>query len=220
MRYLFNKKNRLYLALLLSLLLHVLALYLPLSGPSKLAQTKQPRKTFDFTLDEKTMQQFANRRKLQAQKQKPAPTHERKQIVNNEITGKEERPTDTRFLGEKDQKFAKQSVAKDIGQFQKAGNGKTLTEAKAITKTEAKSQAKPPKESPTNKTPPPKLALGDLGIGNYAPPKLNQKEPPPAPKVEAGTKEGTGPEGIAKNNDFIEDVPPGDLTHLNTIQFK
>ena len=46
-----------------------------------------------------------------------------KQIVANEANGKNERPTDSRFLGEKDQTFERQTIARANGTFKEAGLG-------------------------------------------------------------------------------------------------
>lgn len=122
------------------------------------------------------------------------------QIVNNDIKKEREKsPDDTRFLGKKNQQFDRQTIAKNVDTFSKGGKGK---ENGGKVKNELKEN---------------KMALNDLGIkkvSDKAYGKFKQK-------TKLGSKQSDNHEiGIAANNDFIEDVPIGDTTHLNTIEFK
>lgn len=152
------------------------------------------------------------------------------QVVANEARGKEERPTNSRFLGEKDQTFERQTMAAVNGSFKEAGMGKkegskaSLDQAEPIAKKVAASKPKAPKKE---------LTLSDLGGFKMADVERMEKESQEAfdemakktaaeRKVAAqGIERGkAGVNGFAANNDFVEEVPLGDMTNLNTTEFK
>lgn len=152
-----------------------------------------------------------------------------KQIVANETSGKQERPQDSRFLGEKDQVFERQTVAAINGTFKEAGLGKkggsqTSLAQTQPTKTAAKTQAKKTKKE---------LTLSDLGGFKMADVEKLEKESEAAfdemaqklAKENIAGAEGVdrgklGKTGLAQNNDFVEEMPLGDMTNLNTTEFK
>ncbi|MBF0314956.1 MAG: TonB family protein [Oligoflexia bacterium] len=178
----------------------------------------------------------------------------RQQIVNNENTGANTPPINSRFLGEKNQSFEKQTTAHDIGIFKKAGIGeqvgrydqkiKQVEEKKVATaKNQPKAQNKLlPLKTPTD------LSLSDLSVAKnkeYLNEIKNQLFHKKTPKDDTLTaKNDTPPEeatkniededlkalgirkgdalaqGLSRNNDFLEDVPLGDVTNLNTKEFK
>lgn len=124
-----------------------------------------------------------------------------KQIVNTELKGIDVKPQKTRFLGEKNQVQDRQTIAKKIDTFKKAGQGKEDADEKIIKKAQKAAKT---------------VSLNDLGFGMKLPTQTEAK-------VEGvkGTKYGdAGEKGIAQNNDFIEDIPLGDFTKLNTKEFK
>lgn len=152
----------------------------------------------------------------------------RRQIVNTEATGKKIRPKNSRFLGERDQTFEKQTVAKSVGSFKKAGRGKESgskakhIKAKGDAKIKEKKLAKSGKDR--KKTIKKKgLNLSNLGItSKLAANKVkNQADLDKMSAKKLGTinGQGKGP-GLGINNDYVKDVPLGNMTNLNTVEFK
>jgi protein TonB len=154
------------------------------------------------------------------------------QIVANEQRGKNERPQNSRFLGEKDQNFERQTVAANNGAFKEAGLGKktgskaTLEQSEPVEKKVSSNKPKTPKKA---------LSMSELGSINMAAIEKSVKEAKAEESLDEMTKkmadekksgaEGVekgkaGVSGLAQNNDFIEDVPLGDMTNLNTTEFK
>ncbi|MFA6237104.1 MAG: cell envelope integrity protein TolA [Bacteriovorax sp.] len=158
------------------------------------------------------------------------------QIVANELNGKKERPVNSRFAGERDQTFDRQTMAAANGAFKKAGLG--AKESTSIQKTEsAELPAKLKKMAKINKTKataPKALSLSDLGtieiskieneekIQEAALEEMNRNLASESKKAAAqGIARGSSDEtGFSRNNDFVEEVPLGDMTNLNTTEFK
>ncbi|MBF0299042.1 MAG: TonB C-terminal domain-containing protein [Oligoflexia bacterium] len=252
---------------------------------SKLFPLKAPIKELATSKTEKEKQQ------------KPDP-YLKKQIVNNENNGIEKRPDNSRFLGEKNQSYEKQTIANSIGTFNKAGLGakdgflnnkrdvsketsvknderkkveKQLQIADSTSTDVASSAVKDKliakdKVSMLNKIVKKDLgtfALSDLNVSKNETynnnlvkhiiktnnKKITKKkvskvseekiEDQPNNKNLQATESNndlindeenlkklglttgdTKSRGLSKNNDFIEDVPLGDLTNLNTVEFK
>lgn len=144
-----------------------------------------------------------------------------KQVVQTEKTDATVEK-DTKFLGEKKQNVDRQTVAKKVGIFKKAGKGsnvavkkpaqakKKKTKKKGIAKNKTKSQKLKKKKG--------KISLADLALSPNFKSEIAQKESRPSL---SGQKFGDEKlTGFAQSNDFIEDVPLGDMTRLNTIEFK
>ena len=153
-----------------------------------------------------------------------------KQIVANEANGKNERPTDSRFLGEKDQTFERQTIARANGTFKEAGLGSLEGSKKSLAQDK-------PKVNKITKAPlkmaKKELTLSDLGGFKMADFEKIEKETEEefaeitktlAAKNVAGAqgveRGKLGKTGFAQNNDFVEEVPLGDMTNLNTTEFK
>jgi TonB family protein len=154
-----------------------------------------------------------------------------KQIVANELRGKEERPVNSRFLGEKDQTFERQTLAAANGAFKEAGKGKKEGSKSSTEQNEpvVKKVASTPKLTGPKKA----LTLSDLGAIKMADiekmqtqseaafeettKKLAAEKKSAAEGVERGK---VGTTGLAQNSDFVEEVPLGDMTNLNTTEFK
>ncbi len=153
-----------------------------------------------------------------------------KQIVANETNGKNERPVNSRFMGEKDQTFDRQTMAAANGAFKEAGLGKkegstsSLSQQEPAVKKVAKNPPKTPKKD---------LTLSDLGGFKISEVQKMQEETEESfddltkkladeKKSSAlGVEKGkTGVNGLAQNSDFVEDIPLGDMTNLNTTEFK
>ena len=152
------------------------------------------------------------------------------QVVATEANGKTERPTDSRFLGEKDQTFERQTIARANGSFKEAGLGKKTGSKSTLVQAEPKVQkvaVAPPKKAKKQ------LTLSDLGGFKMADIEKMHKEAEASlddmtktlAKENVAGAEGVergklGKNGLAQNNDFVEEVPLGDMTNLNTTEFK
>lgn len=159
-----------------------------------------------------------------------------KQIVANELNGKKERPKDSRFAGEADQSFDRQTMAVANGAFKKAGLGNKNGSQFSTAQTQEPAAA--PKKVVQNKKPknlvPKSLSLSDLGAIQIT--KIEDEEKIQAANlmemnrklaseskhaaaigIDRGSSDTTG---LARNNDFVEEVPLGDMTNLNTTEFK
>ena len=157
-----------------------------------------------------------------------------RQIVANETNGKNERPANSRFLGEKDQTFDRQTMAQRNGAFKEAGLGKKTGSESSLAQAEPKVQAKPKKIAESRpKAAKKNLSLSDLGGFQMADVEKMQNEAREsldemAKKMDKenvasalGVDKGKlGTNGLAQNSDFVEEVPLGDMTNLNTTEFK
>lgn len=151
-------------------------------------------------------------------------TIERQQIVNNTNIGEELEPEDSKFLSEKNQVFKEQKVARTVGTYQNAGqgvrDGEIVKEASSQTQkevTEEKSkemaEAKAAKAAVRKK-----VSLSDLAV--EAKELVTLEEQYESPFKSLGIEDGApGETGLAQNNDFIEDLPLGDVTQLNTQEY-
>lgn len=143
-----------------------------------------------------------------AVKKKAQPVIKR-QIVTTEKKDLELAPVPTRFLSENTQVVDRQTVAKTIGSFKEAGKGTKLgSETVTQEKAKAKNVAKNAKVSLS--------ALGQVKIPkSVAPQKAEQK------LSSLGIENGSAAvAGYGRNNDYVQDVPLGDMTKLNTVEFK
>lgn len=151
-------------------------------------------------------------------------TIERQQIVNNTNVGEEIEPEDAKFLSEKNQVFKEQKVARTIGTFQSAGqgvkDGEVAKEASSQAKKEiAEEKAKEvalaeAKKAAIRK----KVSLSDLAV--EARELVTLEEQYESPFKALGIEDGApGETGLAQNNDFIEELPLGDVTQLNTQEY-
>lgn len=189
-----------------------------------LNESSTPKNSFKF--DEV---KFITQKELQAFKAS------NKQIVANELNGRKERPTDSRFAGEKDQTFDRQTMAATNGAFKRAGLG-TKTGSSNV---RSLSQVEAPAPKKTAETSKPKNNLKNLSLSDFGSIQISKIEE--AEKIEAaaledmnhkliaeakkaaaqGIARGSSNEsGFSRNNDFVEDVPLGDMTNLNTTEFK
>ncbi len=152
---------------------------------------------------------------------------ESKQIVNNEKRGEEVEPDKARFLSEHNQKVEKEMTQKEVGTFKVAGAGietgsdvaaaaekheTTPAAAKKKVVTKAKTESKKQSE---------KITFADLALDNPPSPEVVQKRSAQINKAQKGIKKGEkGKTGLGRNNDYIEDVPLGDMTALNAVEYK
>ena len=120
----------------------------------------------------------------------------KKQIVQSEDPKTNERPDDTKFLSDKNRKFDRETKARKVDPFQASGKGK-------------RGEEKPGKEQ---------VKLSDLGAFKKG---HNPLQAAAKQQVRPGTKSGDNQKrGISSTNDFVEEVPLGDLTALNTVEYK
>jgi len=138
---------------------------------------------------------------------------EKKQIVNTDQNKETEKSEDSKFLGKTNQKFKKETQASKIGIYKKGGKGKkTSFKQKKLKKAYSKKSRRAKK----------KISLSDLSLkkqNSLADLLILETE-----KVSIDSKgkiEGLGNErGVAQNNDYLEDIPLGDITKLNTTEYR
>ncbi len=129
----------------------------------------------------------------------------KQQVVNSEVKKDQKVKVDTRFLGKTTQSFARQTIAKKVGSFKQSALGSS--QKKKITNL-GKKQKK-------------KIKLTDLGLGNLLLSQASAEISPHQNLEKLGAKNGFKKvSGLAQNNDFIEDIPLGNTTYLNTVEFK
>lgn len=171
--------------------------------------------------------------RMAREKKKKIMDQQSKQIVNSSLHGKDVLDANTKFLGKRTQTFERQTIAKNNGSFKDAGKGVANPQDKIAEIEKVKSekqqvkQVKKSKEIKETKD----LTLSNLGAvalkaGQEI--KATKKD-----KIESKAKESQSLDnklglkygdqdliGFAKNNDFIEDIPLGDMTYLNTVEYK
>lgn len=135
------------------------------------------------------------------------PDHKNKssmQIVATEDSKSRDNIVETRFLGKQDQVVDRQTIARRIDKFNEGGGGGKITK-QASSKTLSQ---------PKNSKVPKGLKLADLA-------QKHSDESEVTKALEA-TITGTGKNGrgLSSNNDYIEDVSLGDITLLNTKEYK
>ncbi len=207
--------KRLKIGLVLSLIVHLLFIQLKINFDAPAPMT--PNDYVEVTVEDiekiKEAMKASTAAKTSAAK---------KQIVNNELSGNEVKPENSRYLGEKDQSYDRQTIAAKIDTFNKAAqgektgtlNGDKIQEiTKAINKVTAQAV---PNAIGTAK----KVNLNDLAMDQSSMEEAVQKAAA-AHTAKLGVKQGDkNSRGLSSNNDFIETVPLGDFTHLNTTEFK
>jgi len=162
---------------------------------------------------------------LKKKKPKSRPKFNKKkmQIVETQERKEKKISKDAKFLSRNNQSFEREVVAKSVGSHKRAGQGsrngkKTQRQSKNIKeKTVAIKVIKNPKKKKKKKKGK-TITLADLA---FKPLKKNEKKPRPQEFAAKGLKSGAkGQSGLAQNNDFVEDIPLGDMTNLNTVEFK
>lgn len=156
------------------------------------------------------------------------PSTKPKQIVNTEQTGKKIKSKDAKYLGKTDQTFDRETVAKSNGSFKVAGLGiktgadtprpaqdaglkKKMDEAKKVAKKIVNKKPVTMKRT--------KITFEDLAKAQRH--TMKELANPSRHMASKGLKNGVrGKTGLAKNNDFVEDLPLGDMTNMNTIEYK
>ena len=127
----------------------------------------------------------------------------KKQIVNTEKKKERKQPKKSSYLGEVNQVFKKETKAAKVGVFKKGSKGFE----KAVSKKKKSNLKKKLKKKR-------KISLTDLAIKK--PTIINESS-----HLKKGTKKGLEKKvGVAQNNDFLEEIPLGDMTNLNTTEYR
>lgn len=132
------------------------------------------------------------------------------QIVQNTKTESDVKKDDAKFLSEKDQSFERQMVARNSGVFQEAGAGQQRDQEEV--------RAKQPKKSEAETQPKKKegIRFSDLAVKQQ---DYEMQEEVREKQVKGAQSPIDAPAAVAQNSDFIEDIPLGDMTQLNTQEF-
>lgn len=131
-------------------------------------------------------------------------SQEKKQIVQSEEAMDESTPLDSKFLSDKNRKFDRQTVAKNVDTFQTATQGNSAQIGE-------KAQKATPKEG---------KKIVDLSkLGHQA---LGEENPFKAATETAKVGQQTTPKKatVSASNDYIQQIPLGDFTHVNTTEYK
>ncbi len=116
--------------------------------------------------------------------------HTRKQLVQSQDPTEKLPASDEAYLSDKDRSFERQTRARMTDKFNQGGGGGRVSEGVSLSDLGAFSQGHHPLKSAA----------------------LNQKRPEPMAKA-------TG-QGVSATNDYVDKVPLGDLTYLNTVEYK
>jgi TonB family protein len=114
----------------------------------------------------------------------------KKQVVQSEDPINKYKLKNKSYLSDKDRAFDRQSVARNIDTFKSAGSGGAVKGS---------------------------VTLSDLGAFEKGHDPLKEA----AKKLKSGAnRPRDNLNAVSSTNDFIEDVPLGDLTYLNTVEYK
>lgn len=145
--------------------------------------------------------------KKKKEETKKVKSNKKPQIVQNDLNKNNLNKKSTRFLSKDDQAYARQSLARKVDLFKKASKGE---------RNGSKSQGRISRDSIQKKTLDLyKLAAkGTLDSSQFKKSKLDGITP-------KGLKTGKGiTRTLSSTNDFIDDIPLGDFTKLNTVKYK
>lgn len=147
---------------------------------------------------------------------------EQQQVVNFSKQKSEAEEKETDYVSKEDQFFEKEEVAKKVDTYKDAGQGRRDGQKNAQDKQIVKasqSQQESKEKSDKTKSSKKSVKMSDLGVGPRSKflEKYSAKQQMKALGVEAGQR---GQTGLAQNNDYVEDVPLGDVTKLNTKEYK
>jgi TonB family protein len=151
---------------------------------------------------------------------------EARQIVNTEDSKNDEIAKDSKFLGKKNQKFDRQTKAANVASFKKAGVGvrdgfnvkkfSKVTSKQAQKQTEAKKEQKRKEVIKSNT----KIKMTDLAMNKPVKEKVEKSKSMPS-VASLGLENGSyTTNGLSASSDFVEDLPLGDMTNLNTTEYK
>ncbi len=139
-----------------------------------------------------------------------------KQVVDSELVPKQKSKRPAKFYGEKNQHFSRQTVAKRIGAFKTAGQGhakgSTTVARSPSPKTPSRQDSRPRKKTAKNLK---KIKLSDLAMNRAS---TQHKAVSKSPLGHA--RGARGRMGLSRRSDFVEDIPLGEMTRLNTVEYK
>jgi TonB family protein len=138
----------------------------------------------------------------------------RKQIVASDESANKKAPENAKYLSDKNRSFEKQTRARKIDRFNRAGRGGA--KQTASTQGGAKSSPSRPGKRPS----PNGLSLSDIGAfdRDFNPYARSARE---YAQTSQGIRNGDpNSKGVGATNDYLEEVPLGDLTQLNSQEFK
>lgn len=133
------------------------------------------------------------------------------QVVQT-VSSNEVKPREAKFLSNQDNEFARQTKNRNIGTFASANKGiRNATEAK-------EKQLKKSDKIKNAKT----LKFSDLAIKRAEKVTVKKnKEVTKSQSSKLGLKNGkSNGRALGSSNDFLEDIPLGDFTQLNTQEFE
>lgn len=139
------------------------------------------------------------------------------QVVDSEESKNKLKPIDPKFLGKNDQQFEKQTIADNVGKFQRAGEKNlNVTVQKKSNASNAVSQNryKQYKQKKSNR----KISFKDLMFNSQNRHHLDRiaKE-----AVANSTQINSSKQlGVSSRSDHVEDIPLGRLTQLNTSKYR
>ena len=159
-----------------------------------------------------------------------------RQIVESEQTENNVKTEDSKFLGKKTQTFLRETTAQKVGSFKSAGKGvrtgkenaKSTMQRVAPPVAKMAKQAKPAKQTKRKVVQKKKKAVSFADLAapkapkNLEKVKQAQKQQRQLSSLAAlGLKNGKASKtGLSANNDYVEDIPLGDMTKLNTVEYK
>jgi len=121
----------------------------------------------------------------------------KKQIVQSADSQTPTTPKETKYLSDKDRAFDRESVSKNIDKFNQGGKGNAANDISLSDLSTFEKDHHPLKE----------------GAVRYSQAKKKNSV--------AGTQNGNPlNQGVSSTNDYVEKVPLGDLTYLNTTEYK
>jgi TonB family protein len=141
---------------------------------------------------------------LSREKSKPF----KQQIVQSEDSDKHDKKSDS-FLSDKDRSFERQTVSKNINTFKSSALGNADVNQNSLDR-----KSRTQKQAVLKN-----LKLSDVGIPVE---KISdQSSRSTSTKSQVGRKNGDPRSfGYSASNDYVEEIRPGDLTQLNTVEYK
>lgn len=214
-----SRKNnsRISISLFISLVMHTFVITFLIRENT--FDKKNSQNNWSFIEKKRTikMMEIKTISKAQIAKIKSANSFQIVQSAQNKIT---KEAVKSRFSGESNQLFDRQTVARNVDTYRDAGLGSKSGRSE-VAKNEQSSK-------PFKKLNSPKLSLSEIGAinlntndnHNIEIEKL-QKELEKSHADNLGLESGVaGKTGLAATNDFVEDIPLGDVTNLNTTENK
>jgi protein TonB len=124
---------------------------------------------------------------------------------------------DAKYLSEFNNATERQTKAKEVGSFNKAGKGNAKIDSKAqkVVKQKKVKKVAHKKKVTRSKNAKKKVSFADFAFTKPTQQLKKQKS------LVKGLKNGdVKSKGLARTNDYLDDVPLGDMTQLNTKEFK